>query len=141
VPDDCEISEDAAGSGTVGTCGMRAPMGCGVVDIVLEFPDTKVIGTLVLPGTDLRLYEWEEGSRGLSERGSRRGGAVAAQAVEGRGRRRYSTVATVRRYCSRKEGERRRLGFLPAPFRKPETIICFCLISCESLTSYLYPFT
>ena len=101
----------------------------------------NLIGTLVLPGTDLRLYEWEEGSRGLSERGSRRGGAVAAQVVEGRGRRRYSTVATVQWYCSRKEGERRRLGFLPAPFRKPETIICFCLISCESLTSYLYPFT
>ena len=78
MPDDCEISEDAAGSGTVGTCGMRAPMGCGVVDIVLEFPDTKVIGTLVLPGIDLRLYEWEEGNRGLRERGRRRGGAVAA---------------------------------------------------------------
>ena len=115
MPDDYEISEDAAGGGTVGACGMRVLVGCGVVDIVLEFPDTKVIGTLVLPGIDLRLYEWEEGSRGLSERGSRRGGAVAAQAVEGRGRRRYSTVATVQRYCSRKEEERRRLGFLPAP--------------------------
>ena len=49
------------------------------MDIVLEISDTKVIGTLVLPGTDLRLYEWEGESRGLSERGRRRGGAVAAR--------------------------------------------------------------
>ena len=35
--------------------------------------------------------------------------------------------ATVSRYCSRERKRTRRLGFLPAPFRKPETIICFCL--------------
>ena len=105
-----ESSEDADGSGTDDTGVGRTPEDCGV-----EISDIKVIGTLVLPGTDLRLYEWEGESRGLSERGRRRGGAVAAQAREGRGWRRYSTITTLLRYCSRKKEERRRLGFLPAP--------------------------
>jgi len=115
VPEVSESSEDADGIGTDDTGVGRTPEDCGAVDIVLEISDTKVIGTLVLPGTDLRSYEWEGEGRGLSERGRRRGGAVAAQAREGRGWRRYSTAATVPRYCSRKEEERRRLGFLPAP--------------------------
>ena len=57
----------------------------GNVVIVLEFPDTQVIRTLVLPGIDLRLYECEGGGRGLSTRGRRRGGAVAATAHTVRG--------------------------------------------------------
>ena len=115
MPEVSESSEDADGIGTDDTGVGRTPEDCGAVDIVLEISDTKVIGTLVLPGIDLRLYEWEEGSRGLSERGRRRGGTVAAQAREGRGWRRYSTVATVAGYCSRKKEERRWLGLLPAP--------------------------
>ena len=94
---------------------MRAPVDCGVMDIVLEFPDTKVIGTLVLPGTDLRLYEWEEGSRGLSERGRQRGGAVAAQAAR---RQRYSAAVLFT------EGRRKAAARVsPGSLRKPETII------------------
>jgi len=67
VPEVSESSEDADGIGTDDTGVGRTPEDCGAVDIVLEISDTKVIGTLVLPGTDLRLYEWEGGSRGLSE--------------------------------------------------------------------------
>ena len=77
-----------------------------------------MIGTLVLPGIDLRLYEWEEGNRGLSERGRRRGGAVAAQVREGRGWRRYSTSVLFT------EGRRKEAARVsPGSLRKPETII------------------
>jgi len=57
VPEVSESSEDADGIGTDDTGVGRTPKDCGAVDIVLEISDTKVIGTLVLPGTDLRLYE------------------------------------------------------------------------------------
>ena len=67
MPEVSESSEDADGIGTDDTGVDRTPEDCGAVDIVLEISDIKVIGTLVLPGTDLRLYEWEGGSRGLSE--------------------------------------------------------------------------
>ena len=39
----------------------------------------------------------------------------------------HNEGATVPRHCSWERERTRRLGFLPAPFRKPETIICFCL--------------
>ena len=87
------------------------------MDIVLEIFDTKVIGTLVLPGTDLRLYEWEGESRGLSERGRRRGGA-ARQRMEALQDRRYSAAVLFT-----EERRKKAARVSPGSLRKPETII------------------
>ena len=45
LPEDSEISEDAAGSGTVDTGVEDPPEVCGGVDIVLRFSDTKLLGS------------------------------------------------------------------------------------------------
>ena len=76
-----------------------------------------MIGTLVLPGTDLRLYEWEGESRGLSERGRRRGGA-ARQRIEELQYRRYSAAVLFT-----EERRKKTARVSPGSLRKPETII------------------
>ena len=76
-----------------------------------------MIGTLVLPGTDLRLYEWEGESRGLSERGRRRGG-VRRQRMEALQYLRYSAAVLFA------EERRKKVARVsPGSLRKPETII------------------
>ena len=47
-----------------------------------DISDTKLVGILALPEDEQRLYECEGGCLGLSERGRRRGGAVAARGKE-----------------------------------------------------------
>ena len=69
VLEDSSNSEGATGSGALEPGGGRVPDAGGSVIIVLEVPDTNVIGTLVLPGIDHKLYEWEGRGRGLSTRG------------------------------------------------------------------------
>jgi hypothetical protein len=113
--DASDKSDDAAGSGEVVT-GMEE-LG-GAVVIVPGNADTRLIGLGSLPEPLRRLYGCETAGRGRG----RREGAVAAAAV-----------------CE----EKRRLGFYPArvspgSLRKPETIICFCLIFQIESYKYLY---
>ena len=88
--------EDAGGVVVEGNCGTEVEAGGP------DISDTRLIGTLVLPDVERRLYECEFGGRGLRVRGRRHGSAMAAAR---RGRLGQGT------------------GFLPAPFRKPETKI------------------
>ena len=56
LPEDSEISEDAAGSGMVDTGVEDPPEVCGGVDIIPRIPDTKLLESLVLRERDHRLY-------------------------------------------------------------------------------------
>ena len=69
-----------------------------------DISDTKLVGILALPDDERRLYECEGGCLGLSERGRRRGGAVAARgkemAQERWAARVYPRSYSAHRYCS-----------------------------------------
>ena len=61
--------EGAADSGALELGGGRVPDAGGSVIIVLEVPDTKLVGILALPEDERRLYVCVGGCLGLSERG------------------------------------------------------------------------